>query len=360
MKSLVIHVLTSLDFGGVEHRMEVLAGALGHSKMRHKFVAIGKGGAAETRLRELGFEVCCLGLPAKIPSPVALTSLVRFFLREKPVVVHAHGAEADFHGLIAAWIARVPVRIGEEIGIPAHSRKAKAIFRTTYGTAHKVIGVSQVVAEWLVSSGEVPRSKAVRIDNPVQPPEQSERSVDKPERFRIGFVGRLEPVKNPVGLLDAFVELAQSGMDAELWFIGDGSQREVLKQRIAQNGLEERVTLWGYQRNPPDFIRKCHVFLQPSLSEGFSNALVEAMGCEVPVIGTAVGSAPEIVVQEVTGWLIPNPSHDLLVQAIRDAWQLGTAHLAQMGIEARKSVEGRYSPKQYVERLEKLYNDLRE
>lgn len=65
---LVIHVLASLDFGGVERHMEVIASVLDHARMRHQFVAIGRGGAAEEKLRALGTEVRCLGQKkTKIP-----------------------------------------------------------------------------------------------------------------------------------------------------------------------------------------------------------------------------------------------------------------------------------------------------
>ena len=70
-------------------------------------------------------------------------------------------------------------------------------------------------------------------------------------------------------------------------------------------GLTEKVKLWGYQSDPAELIRQCHVYVQPSISEGFGLALVEAMGCGVPVIATAVGGAPEIIKDGETGWLLP-------------------------------------------------------
>ena len=90
--------------------------------------------------------------------------------RVRPAVVHAHGAEGNLFGLAAAALARVPVRIGEEIGLPDDSRRARFAFRTVYRSAHRVIGVADAVRDWLVRSGEVPPAKAIRIYNPVQLP----------------------------------------------------------------------------------------------------------------------------------------------------------------------------------------------
>lgn len=358
--SLVIHVLTSLDYGGVERHMEIIASVLDHSPMRHIFVAIGSGGAAETKLRSLGADVRCLGQKTNIPSLGGLMALIKLFRRERPLAVHTHGAEANFHGLLAALLARVPVRIGEEIGIPCHSNKAKGIFRLVYGTAHRVVGISQSVTDWLVASGEVSQNKATRIYNPVQLPALNQHIAVPPDVFRIGFVGRLESVKNPLALLDALLLLLADDTACELWFVGDGSERTELEQRISSKGLAEKVRLFGYQPNPDSLVRQCHVYVQPSLSEGFGLALVEAMGCGVPVIATAVGGAPEIIQHGKTGWLLPQASPALLAAALKEARQLGPEKLREMGLHARESVEGRFEPIHYLEQIEVLYRQFAE
>ena len=328
----IIHVVTSLGFGGVERHMEVIASVLGHSQMRHMFVAIGKGGATEEKLCALGADVICLGKKTKIPSLSALIALFALFRRERPFVVHAHGAEANFHGLLAACLARVPVRIGEEIGIPNHGIKARTVFRLIYGMAHRVVGISQSVTDWLIASREAPQHKATRIYNPVRLPELKKSTPVQRDVFRIGFNGRLEPVKNPLALLEAFGEIFANGISSELWLIGEGSERIALRERISQMGLAEKVKLWGYQSDPAELIRQCHVYVQPSISEGFGLALVEAMGCGVPVIATAVGGAPEIIKDGETGWLLPKATSELIANALRVAHDFGDKKLSEVGI----------------------------
>ena len=358
IRPLVIHVLTSLDFGGVERHMELIASALEHGQMRHIFVALGSGGAVELNLRSLGADVQCLEEKTKIPSLCALKSLLKLFHRERPLVVHTHGAEANFHGLIAAWLARVPVRIGEEIGIPNHGIRARTVFRLIYGMAHRVVGISQSVTDWLIASREAPQHKATRIYNPVRLPELKKSTPVQRDVFRIGFNGRLEPVKNPLALLEAFGAILANGISSELWLIGEGSERIALRERISQMGLAEKVKLWGYQSDPAELIRQCHVYVQPSLSEGFGLALVEAMGCGVPVIATAVGGAPEIIQNGETGWLLPKATSEMIANALKVAHGFGPKKLSEMGIRARKSVEGRFEPKDYLKQIEFLYSEL--
>lgn len=354
---VVFHVVTSLDFGGVEKHMEVISSSLEHASYDHKFIAIGSGGATEKILRTLGADVFCLNLPTKIPSFSSILALARFFREHKPMVVHAHGAEANFHGLIAAWLARVPVRVGEEIGIPAHSTKAKFIFKSVYLLSHRVIGISNSVRNWLVESGEVSEPKALMIYNPVVISDVPPQNMIE-ETFRIGFVGRLEPVKNPIALLMAFVNFAKKAPSSELIFIGDGSLRSEIDALIRYHNLHDQVRLLGYQPRPDDFLLQCDIYVQPSVSEGFGLALVEAMGCQLPVISTAVGGAPEIIDHGKTGWLLPVASPEAIESTLYEAYSLGRDVLHVMGKNARESVLGRFDPKKYIEKLESLYNTV--
>ena len=359
-RSLVIHVVTSLDFGGVERHMEIIGHTLAHAQFRVLFIVIGHGGAAEKRLQDFGADVLCLDKKTKIPSLGALSALLTLFWREKPIVVHTHGAEANFHGLLAARVAQVPVRIGEEIGIPDHSKRAQCVFRYIFSTAHRIIGISQAVTDWLVENGEVSHKKAVRIFNPVQLPDLRVRKKQEENIFRIGFVGRLEPVKNPKVLVDVLKVLLNKDVPAELWLIGDGTERTAIKNRIHELELQEKIHLFGYQNNPSEFLYQCDVYVQPSLSEGFGLAVVEAMGCGLPVIATATGGVPEIVQEGVTGWIVKKPDTVSLVDAFLKAWQLGSNQLFEMGEKARQSVENRFDPITYLKQLEGLYVDLRE
>ncbi|MEX2505471.1 MAG: glycosyltransferase [Pseudohongiellaceae bacterium] len=355
----VIHVLTSLDFGGVEKRMEILARSTDMGARRHHFCAIGRGGAAEKRIEAASAQVDCLGQPTAIPSIRSIWTLVRIFRRLKPQVVHTHGAEANFHGLIAAWLAGVPIRIGEEIGIPEHSAKARLVFRQVYRLAHRVIGISNSVTEWLVDSGELPKSKAVRIYNPVELAVALMSTPGKvPGRFRLGFVGRLEPVKNPLVLIEAVAKLRAEGIPAEVWLVGDGSQLGMLETRTAELGVGEHVRFLGYRDAPMQFVSQCDFYVQPSLSEGFGLALVEAMSCGVPVLATAVGGAPEIIEHGRTGWLLEQSTVEQLVAALRHIWN-DRDSLASVGRAGREAVVHRFKATEYVSELGALYDAVR-
>lgn len=351
----VIHVVTSLDFGGVEKHMENIAFSCNNSVFEHSFIAITEGGSSEIKLRSLGFEVICLGKNSRIPSYAAVLSLFKLFKKVSPLVVHTHGAEANFHSLIAAQLAGVPVKIGEEIGIPNHSRKANLMFKFAYLFANKVIGISDAVTDWLIDNGEVPLDKAVRIYNPVVIPKPRIEDEVPTGRFRIGFIGRLEPVKNPLSLLEAVALIVDKGYDVELSVVGDGSQKQLLIDRANELKISDRVIIHGFQDVPDRFIRKCNVYVQPSISEGFGLALVEAMGCAVPVIATAVGGAPEIIQDNHTGWLIHKTDAETIANKLIEVLEMPEDKLFDIGLAGRKSIETRFEPAAYMKELELLY-----
>lgn len=354
-QTLVIHVVTSLDFGGVEKHMELIGGCAPQAGMDHQFCAIGGGGAAEKALRAAGVAVHVLNVDHRIPSRRAVVALWRLFKRLKPGVVHTHGAEANFHGLLAARLAGVPVRVGEEIGIPSHSALARRVFRLTYASAHRVIGVAKAVQQWLIDSREVQPAKAVQIYSPVALAPAPAAPIVNAGRFTVGFVGRLEPIKNPMGLLRAIHLLANQGLNVNAVVLGEGSQRQELEQFIARHGLQGHITLAGFQSRPLDYLQACDLFVQPSVSEGFSLALVEAMGAGIPVIATAVGGAPEVVDHGKTGWLLDSPEPHAIAKAVQEALALGRPALRNIGNAARKSVQGCFDPDNYIRQLEFLY-----
>ncbi len=354
----VMHIVTSLDFGGVEKHMENIASAYNDSNFKHSFIAIGLGGSSEVKLRELGFEVICLGQQAKIPSYSAVLSLFKLFKRESVTVVHTHGAEANFHGLIAAWLAGVPVRIGEEIGIPTHSRLAKIIFALAFKFSDRVIGVADAVVKWLYESGEVRKDKLIRIYNPI-PVRSDVQHEDKLENsFTVIFVGRLEPVKNPLSLIYAVNQLKERGVLLSVCIVGDGSQRKLLEEEVARLGLDTSVSILGYKDDPSIYIRKSNVFIQPSYSEGLSLALIEAMGCGVPVIATPVGGAPEVIEQGVTGWLLKDSTSESVADALETAYLYGTDSLSLMGEKAHIAVKTRFNPNLYLKAVHDLYSSV--
>ena len=353
-ENTVAHILTSLDFGGVESRTQLIARNVNLSKFNHMFCAIGNGGSTQKTLKNLGMQADALGCSVKIPSISAVCALWHYFKKHKPQVVHLRGAEANFHGAIAARLAGVPVVIAEEIGIPNHSAKARRIFAWVYSYCDRIVTISQAVKDGIIAMNEANASQIQVVYNPFSPQKFKPLS-QRIGSLNLGFVGRLEPVKNPIAAVDAIALLRDIGIKAELHIVGDGSLRSALEQRIEELNLCTQVQLHGFQENPFALLEKCHFYLQPSLTEGFGLAVCEAMSAGLPVIATARGGVPEIIEHDKTGWLIQEPTAKALAEMIQFANRYNDEELQTIAIKGRDEVLQRFGIQQYLNQLDDLY-----
>ena len=357
-RPIALHLAAVLDFGGVERHLEVLAEAGRGGRFEHVFAALGGGGAAEQAIRRTGSAVHCLGGRPSVYSPATLWAAWRLIRRVRPDVVHAHGGETNFHGVLAARAAGVRVVLAEEIGIPNHSGLGRRVFRAVYRLTDRVVAVSEAVKAWLLEAREAGPSQVVVIDNPVRLPPPPSRRSEASGPVRFAFVGRLVPEKGLDGLLRAASELRGRGCGFRLTLIGEGEQRASLETLAAHLGLSDHVTFAGFRSNPWPAAAEADVFVLPSLHEGFGLALIEAMAVELPAVSTRVGVAADVVAEGVTGWLAAPGDSAELAAKMQQAIAAGRTELRAMGAAARRAVSGRYQPDVYVATLEALYERL--
>lgn len=354
---IVLHVVESLAFGGVESHMGIIGAKGNLSRFRHTFCVISRGGAVSARMVASGNSVVILNCRSRIPSLTAILALSRYIRRTKPAIIHCHGAESNFHGILAGRICRTPVCIAEEIGLPDHSPKASLVFRWVYKLADSVVAISEAVKRKIVDLGEIEAEKCHVILNPVQM--HSRRSNPPPtDCFRLGFVGRLEEVKNPIGLIKAVSLLSAKGLNIALTIVGDGSQRAFLEEEVRRLGLTDTVIFTGFAPRPFDKLTNIDLYVQPSISEGFGLAIVEAMSMGIPVLATSVGGAPEIIRDGVNGWLLAGTTPNEIADRIARLYTAEKGMLEIVGIKARESVVERFSPAAYFAALDAFYERL--
>jgi glycosyltransferase involved in cell wall biosynthesis len=122
--------------------------------------------------------------------------------------------------------------------------------------------------------------------------------------FVVGSIGRLAAEKNQLPLIDAVADLRKSGADIHLMLVGDGPMRSTLEQRANERGISEAVTFTGALSDVRVALKIFDVFVLPSLSETFSNAALEAMAMQVPVILTRAGGAGEMIEDGREGYIV--------------------------------------------------------
>lgn len=170
--------------------------------------------------------------------------------------------------------------------------------------AERIVVPSESVANRAVERSRVPREKIVVIPNAVDAERYAtvQRVPAPDDRFRVGFVGRLDPVKNVQDLISALTFLPPH---VRLEVHGDGAMRESLVAHVARLGLVDRVTFHGATRDPREAYANMDVLVLPSSAEGFGLVLIEAMASRVPVIGTDVDGIRDVISADQNGLLIP-------------------------------------------------------
>lgn len=363
----ILRLTTLLDFGGQEKKYISFTEKPQILQNEYVFAAIGYGGNAEKTLKERGFEVHILNRNFSIKNLSNIWAVYKLIKKINPDVVHTAAAEANFHGIIAAKLAGVKMIIGEEIGIPNHSKTAQWVFRQVYTLANKVIGVSEAVKNHLVKIKEIPETKGVVLYNPVSLPNLVKVSnldkvkatlensnLEKLKAFNIVYVGRLEKVKNVTTLIKAFAQI--ENQNSQLTIVGDGRERQNLENLTKELGLSDRVRFEGFQSEPAQFLSAADLYVLPSYSEGFGIAAVEAMFLKVPVLATNIGGIPEFITDGENGWLF-NPNDEVeLANKLRTLSRLeALTRLKQVGEKGYQSAINTFTVEKYVKSLEEIY-----
>lgn len=363
----VLRIVSELDFGGVEQVVALSVPALAKTEgVKIKIIVLGSGGRISEKLVQNGHEVLILNKETKIPNFGLVFQLKSIFEKEQVDVIHTQGAEANFHGLWAAELAGVKTKVGEEIGLPNHHSYWRWIFRWVYKKSEHVIAISEAVADKIITLGEVPRNKVKVIYNPsaLKPSKlnQGKSGLALPEIIadQNGFVFvttcRLVPIKNLGRLIHCFGELVKSHpqKDFALWVIGDGIEKEKLKELTKELEISNRVRFLGFKESVHEYLKAADVFILPSLSEGSSVSLAEAMIAGLPSIVTEVGGAKEILGNSRSGVLVNPNSTDSILAAMQSLVDLSEEEREEMGQRA-KIESKRFSIEVHVEDLLAVY-----
>lgn len=170
---------------------------------------------------------------------------------------------------------------------------------------------------------------------------ESETTAKIPSEPRFVCVGRLEPQKGQLVLLDAIAKIAKDmpQSNCRLTLIGDGSMRPQIEQRIKEFGLTEHVYLAGWMSGPQirEQILASRAMILPSFAEGLPVVLMESLALGRPVITTWIAGIPELVTP-ACGWLVPPGDVDTLAAAIQDAMTGEAERLEAMGEDGRRRV----------------------
>ena len=350
-----------LGVGGTEGQLLELASRLDPGRFEVSVCALKGEGAIAREMRARGVRVITLGGQGAWDVRV-LYRLFRLVRAERPSVIHAFLPPANLAACVVGRLLGVSVLLLSFRDVEMwKSRPRRLVDGLTVRVADAATCSSEAVRRFALSAFGGDERKYVTIYNGVDAARFIPRQASpKPELGLregvpvIGTVCRLvEPKKGLAVLLQAMAGLRDRAV-AQLLIVGEGPAFPALRALSVRLGLSDRVVFAGVRRDIAGLLPLMDVFVLPSLYEGFGIALVEAMAAGRPVVATAVGGIPEVVVQGETGLLVPPGDPGALGDAI--------AHLVNhpeqarlMGARGRERACDRFSIESAVTRHENLY-----
>jgi sugar transferase (PEP-CTERM/EpsH1 system associated) len=327
-RPLVVHLLHRFDTGGLENGVVNVINHL--PAFRHAVVAVTEITAFKERVKAPGTQFIALNKPPG--QGFWLYPRVYRLLRElRPAVVHTRNLGAmEFQW--PAWAARVPLRVHSEHGWDTNDlggvSRTNQRLRRVYGVGtHRFVALSKAIETYLTGPVGFPRERVLRICNGVDTQRFAPATAApeawpyrRGEHLVIGAVGRMQAVKDPLNLVDAFLRLRElcpaDWPRLRLTMLGGGPLLQAAHERLQQAGAVDQAWLPGDRSDVAALLPHFDIFALPSQAEGISNTLLEAMACGCAPVATDVGGNPELVDSEVNGLLVPAQDSAALAAAL--------------------------------------------
>ena len=260
------------------------------------------------RLEKQGVKITYLGKKRGFDLSV-LFKLKRILKKEKPDVVHTH-TYASAYGMVAAILSGVKKRvhtihsIAQEENTEAERKIQNLLFKH-----HHVIPValSGLVQKTIADVYNISKERIPVVCNGIDLSNcriKENYAVDG--NFKIVHVGRFSPSKNHSGLIKAFSLFHEKHQNSELWFIGDGPEKQAIETQVEAVHLASAIKFFGSQSDIYGYLHDADVFTLPSNFEGLPMTIIEAMGTGLPIVATSVGGIPDMLKNESEAILVEN------------------------------------------------------
>ena len=348
-------VLPSFAPGGTERQMIELVRRLDRERWEVHLCCVHADGAWFHRAAESAASVAQFPIRSFWQPHIVreMRAFAKWCRQRRIAVLQTCELYSNIFALPSAALAQVPVRIGSRREIVAGKSAGQiALQRAAYACAHKVVANAEAAAVRLRVE-RVPADRIIVIPNGLDLTVFQPRSPRSTFR-RVVMVANLRPEKGHDTLIDAARRILDLFPDAHFDIVGDGTERAWILDYARSRGVSEAFSFWGHSEDIPSRLASADVFVLPSRSEAFPNAVLEAMAAGLPVVASAVGGILEVVQDGQTGLLVPPGRPDALAEGLCRLMTDRDLSLRLAGA-GRALVEARYSFERMVSALENLY-----
>ena len=350
MKHRVLQLITRLPIGGAERLIADTVRKLDRSRYEPVVCCIQARGELAAEIERAGVPVVCLDrMKTKRFDWSAVAALERLLGSERIDLVHSHLYHANLYGRLACLRAGVPAVASVHNTYTRPKLHRRLINRFLARTTKRVIAVSEDIKRDLIRHDGIPAERIAVISNGVDFARVSSATTRAQARLRLGIgeatvavgcVARLEEQKGHRFLLEAMSLLRDLPM--RLLVVGDGRLRADLEQRAASLGIGESTTFLGMRSDVPDILPALDIYAMPSLWEGLSIALLEAMAAGLAVVATDVGGVRQVFGEDECGVRVSPGNPGELARAMRTL-AVGPERRAALGTLARRRAVEHFS-----------------
>lgn len=322
-KYKAVHIISNLSLGGAQTLLFDIISYLNLKNDIENYVVTIDSGEYMSKFFDKGFNVIDLKEKGLI-NPKIYFKLMKTLKKLKPDIVHTHLNKADFYGRIAAKHAGVPLILSTCHNYSTTHTGADINKKSLFDyidnfvikyTDSYMIAISQLVYKYLINRNPKFKSKTEVIYNGVNTGKEkyklneSEQEIFREENklnkndFVILISGRLEKQKGQLFFLNSAKEIIKGNKEIKVLILGEGSLKNEIENFIKENSLNDQIKLLGFKKETEKYVEISDLICVPSLWEGFGLVIIEAMIKSRIVLASDVGGIPEIITDNVNGFL---------------------------------------------------------
>lgn len=380
-KIKIAEVITRLDQGGSPEVVLALLRGLDHERYAVTLISgltMNMADNLSENIKDKRIKFIYLPSLVRNINPVldaiAFFKLYGIFKRERFGIVHTHTSKAGALGRLAAKLAGTPVVIYNTHGHVFYgyfnqffNKLIMYIEKFLANFSDAIITLSKKEKDDFVSLKIAKPDKLRVIYNGIDLDKFANTQVDIKKNKKeldlpldcpvVGLISRLEPVKDPLGFIEAAKIICSAIPNSCFLIVGDGFLRSKVEERARQLGIKEKVIFTGFREDIPEILKTLDLVVLCSLNEGLGISLIEAQAAGIPVIATQVGGIPEVVIDGETGILVLPGKPEALAKAVIGLLQ-DRPRLLRMGRSAQAWVRSRFSIASMLREYSDLYEKL--
>jgi Glycosyltransferase len=376
MRHNLLYVFDNIEFGGGERVFAQIINRLSGKKYKIMVACLPTGEFIE-KIEGSGAQIKSVDMRNRF-NPGVIWQLSSLIKREGVDIVHSQGARADFFARVAAKLAGAPVVVST-VPMPVEGFDVSPIRKLIYTVFNRFserfvdrfMVVSDALEKMMIETHRIEPQRVVKIYNGIEEDEYcmaDKEIVNRSSYFRkefgleddipiVGVIGRLVWQKGFEYFIEAIPEVLKKFKEARFLLVGEGELKDALAAKCKRLKLGDKIIFTGFRSDIKDILASIDVFVMPSLLEGLPMILLETMAMAKPIVATEIDGIKEILYNGEAGLLVPPKDPKALSDAIIDML-IHRDKAYQMGMAARKIVEGRFGVDVMVQKVEDVYEEL--